>query len=90
MATVEDSYNLRYTFSKERNILWRKITITFRLKVKQMTCLYDLLFGRDVLAILPTGFGKSIIFHLLPDFLSLKNKNNIVIVVSPLNSCAKD
>ena len=74
MATVEDSYNLRYTFSKECNTLWRKITITFRLKVKQMTCLYDLLFGRDVIAILPTGFGKSIIFHLLPDFLSLKKQ----------------
>ena len=50
MATVEDSYNLRYTFSKDERMaeLWRKITITFRLKVKQITCLYDLLFGRDV------------------------------------------
>ena len=63
-----------YTFSKECNTLWRKITITFRLKVKQMTCLYDLLIGRDVISILPTGFGKSIIFHLLPDFLSLKKQ----------------
>ena len=77
MATVEDRlYIFDILFQKNGcNTLWRKITTTFRLKIKQITCLYDLLFGRDVIAILPTGFGKSsYIFHFLPDFVSLKKQ----------------
>ena len=49
--------------------------------------------GRDVVAALPTGYGKSIIFHLLPALLFDKvNSGNIalVIVLSPLNSIIRD
>ena len=36
------------------------------LKVKQVQCLEAVYCGNDVIAVLPTGYGKSIIFHLLP------------------------
>ena len=37
------------------------------LKVKQVICLEAIYHGRDVVAVLPTaGYGKSVIFHLLP------------------------
>ena len=36
------------------------------LKVKQYQVLVSLLEKRDTVAILPTGYGKSIIFHLFP------------------------
>ena len=36
------------------------------LKPKQVICLEKLFLGVDVLAILPTGYGKSLIYHLLP------------------------
>ena len=49
------------------------------------------------MAVLPTGYGKSIIFHLLPALLHDKIKMSgqspsrpVVIVVSPLNALSKD
>ena len=36
------------------------------LKPKQVQCLEAIYFGRDTIGVLPTGYGKSIIFHLLP------------------------
>ena len=67
------------------------------LKVKQVICLEAIYDGRDVVAVLPTGYGKSVIFHLLPS-LSLDKINYergaaahpVVIVVSPLNALIKD
>ena len=44
----------------------------------------------DVIAVLPTGFGKSLLFQLLPDFLLVKADKNVVIVVCPLNSIIED
>ena len=35
------------------------------LKVKQVIFLEAIYHGRDVVAVLPTGYGKSVIFHLL-------------------------
>ena len=34
------------------------------LKPKQVICLEKLFFGSDVLAVLPTGYGKSLIYHI--------------------------
>ena len=50
---------------------------------------------RDVLGVLPTGFGKSLIFQVLPgvfDFMSrnLSKDRAIVLVVSPLNALMRD
>ena len=50
---------------------------------------------RDVLTVLPTGFGKSLCYQALPgifDFIESegKQKDSIVIVVSPLNALIRD
>ena len=50
---------------------------------------------RDVLTVLPTGFGKSLCYQALPaifDFMESegKQKESIVIVVSPLNALIRD
>ena len=64
------------------------------LKPKQVICLENIFLNLDILAILPTGYGKSLIFCLLPALLFAKkngvkcigNIASIVIVVSPLNA----
>ena len=63
---------------------------SFCLKPLQVKCFEYLLKGQDVVAVLPTGFGKSLLFQLLPDFLPVKADKNIVIVVCPLNSIIED
>ena len=63
------------------------------LKVKQYKILDALMSGRDVIGVLPTGYGKSIIYQLLPFIYEYHSKNessNIVIVVSPLNALMND
>ena len=54
---------------------------------------------KDVLAVLPTGYGKSLIYQLLPPVLNFMNhegrsissaKNSTVLVISPLNTLIRD
>ena len=51
---------------------------------------------RQYKAILPTGYGKSVIFHLLPyifDYISKLNQSpqkSIILVVTPLNALVDD
>ena len=63
---------------------------SFCLKPLQIKCLEHILNGFDVAAVLPTGFGKSLLFQLLPNFLPTKADKNIVIVVCPLNAIIED
>ena len=35
------------------------------LKLKQVICLESIYLNRDVMCVLPTGYGKSLIFHML-------------------------
>ena len=51
-----------------------------------MKCFEYMLEGQDVIGVLPTGFGKSVLFHLLPHFIPVNTTKNIVIVVCPFNS----
>ena len=65
------------------------------LKVKQYQVLDSILKGRDTIAILPTGYGKSIIFYLLPficDYIKVTKPSNgyAVLIISPLNSLIND
>ena len=43
------------------------------------------LFPGDLLAVLPTGFGKSLIFQLL----ALLNDDHVVLVICPLKYCKR-
>ena len=56
--------------------------------MKQVIAIYNIYKGRDAFALLPTRYGKSVIYQLLPDMFDDSNK--IIIVVSPLNSIIKD
>ena len=70
------------------------------LKPKQVKRLEAIYSGRDVIAVLPTGYGKSIIFYLLPGlFFEKMNSQStqtelpfhpVIVVVSPLNSLISD
>ena len=66
------------------------------LKEEQLLAVKDLLNGKDVLAILPTGFGKSMIFTVFnfarSELLNQAGKNDTtsVLVISPLKSLIED
>ena len=65
------------------------------LKVKQIRVLEALYHQKDVVAVFPTGYGKSVIFHILPFLLEYKEQDkhsgkNAVIVIAPLNSLIDD
>ncbi|XP_078581267.1 putative ATP-dependent DNA helicase RecS [Branchiostoma floridae x Branchiostoma japonicum] len=61
------------------------------LKPEQIDALKAFIGGRDVLALLPTGFGKSLIYQIAPlVWKKLGRANPIVIVVSPLVALMED
>ena len=66
------------------------------LKLKQVLCLEAAYHGKDLLAVLPTGYGKSLIFHVLSSLIGEKNRRSdvlkkpVIIVISPLNSLIND
>ena len=43
--------------------------IPVTLKVKQVICLESLYLKKDLVAVLPTGYGKSLVFQVLPRLL---------------------
>ena len=70
-------------------------------KVAQVRALEAVYLGRDVIGILPTGYGKSLIFQLIPDLISFKRhtmssdqtwgrgdvqRDSVIIVVCPLRT----
>ena len=64
----------------------------FRLKSEQRAIIEAVVCSKkDVLGVLPTGFGKSLVFHLLSDAKGPATKTKaITIVVSPLNALMRD
>ena len=64
------------------------------LKEQQRVIAGDFLSGRDVFGCLPTGFGKSICYLLLPRAFDLLRKRPegtcIIIVIAPLTSLMED
>ena len=76
-----------------QNILSNFPSIT-HVKEEQSHCIKSLLDGKDVFGVLPTGFGKSLIYQL---FIAIKkdlHKDAVVkpsiLVVSPLKSIVQD
>lgn len=51
------------------NLLMRKAGVSV-LKEKQKECIVRFLEGHDVFGSLPTGYGKSLIYGLLPDIFN--------------------
>ncbi|XP_067026602.1 bifunctional 3'-5' exonuclease/ATP-dependent helicase WRN-like [Acropora muricata] len=66
---------------------------TVSLRVKQKEAIRNIvLLKKDTLIILPTGFGKSLIYQLLPFVFDswLGASKSFVLVVSPLNALMRD
>ncbi len=64
-----------------------------QLKPEQEECLVHILNGGDVVALLPTGFGKSLIYQLLPIISRIKCQDTgkaIIVIVSPLVALMDD
>ena len=61
---------------------------TDTLKVEQSEALEALISSRDVIAILLTGFGKSLIFQLFCEVKPALNPNTFILVVAPLNQAS--
>ncbi|XP_070551389.1 ATP-dependent DNA helicase Q1-like [Ptychodera flava] len=65
--------------------------IPYKLKDKQVECLEHVVAGHDVLGILPTGYGKTVIYALLPSVLAhLGTAGRKVLVISPLVALMAD
>lgn len=63
----------------------------FRLKQVQEVAVRALLDGKDVLAVLPTGFGKSLIYQMFVRSMDCKlDGQAAILVISPLISIIKD
>ncbi len=63
-------------------------SLGYNLKPDQMRTLQKFVGGRDVFVSLPTGYGKSLCYILLPrifDLLRGVEDKSVVIVVSPLD-----
>ena len=64
-----------------------------KLKTEQLQVIREFISGKDVFAVLPTGFGKTLCYACLPlifDELARKTGFSIVLVVTPLNAIMKD
>ena len=60
------------------------------LKRQQLEAMIAFMSGKDVFVILPTGFGKSLIYATLPLAYDAATDKSVVIVVSPLTAIMKD
>ena len=56
------------------------------LKTEQEQAVRNLYLGKDVLAVLPTGFGKSRIYQAFSLLNSCENTGATLIVIAPLTS----
>ena len=67
-------------------------TLCYVLKQEQLDVIVQFALGKDVFAVLPTGYGKSLCYECLPKVFNEINKANtaIVIVLSPLIAIMKD
>lgn len=70
---------------------FKGLRFSLLLHKEQKECIYNLFCQRDVLAVLPTDFGKSLIFQVIVRVKEVITKKNAkVIVVCPLRSIEQD
>ena len=68
-----------------------KRELKFKLKYEQLLAVTELIRGKDVLAVLPTGFGKSRIYQAFTTLKSREtNQRALVLVICPLVNLIKD
>ena len=67
-----------------------KLGIDFPLKEAQVQALESVYEGKSTICLLPTGFGKSVIYQLTPFLLEHKVQDAVTLVISPLNSIMQD
>eukprot|EP00111_Clytia_hemisphaerica_P009033 TCONS_00026467-protein len=70
-----------------------QIDESFTIRPKQLEAIINIVNGHDTMAILPTSYGKSLIFHFIPSVCKqLRGHTNqaIVAVIAPLESIIKD
>lgn len=65
-------------------------SLGIKLKPQQLEILQSLLDWKDCMAVLPTGFGKSLPYQLFPLIQRERGRNGIVLVCCPLISLMKD
>ena len=63
---------------------------TIYFKPKQIQVFKIILNHFDIIEVLPTSYGKSCLFQLLPGLLQQSNEQGIVIILLPLNSIIID
>ena len=63
-----------------------KVNDGFKIKPKQLEAIKNIVEKKDTLAILPTSYGKSLIYQMLPSVCTTLDLalNPFVIVISPL------
>ena len=73
------------------SIAREKLEITFPLKEQQLETLQQVYEGKDCISVLPTGYGKSIIYQMIPWFLQKDlDRLGIVLIVCPLFAIMHD
>lgn len=78
------------SFHEKLEFACKKLHLSYKLKEKQTETLEQLYIGNDCISVLPTGYGKSVIYQLLPWLMQKNGKPGIVIVVCPLTSIMHD
>ena len=61
-----------FNFLRSLDFSVRKSNVPVTLKVGQVRTLEAVYLGKDVLGVLPTGYGKSLIFQLIPNLIAFK------------------
>ena len=59
------------------NLVIESLNLGFTLKERQIKSIKHLIAGEDVFAVLPTGYGKSAIYSVLPRRTPLPHFNDV-------------
>ena len=66
-------------FLRALSIAVGKSDISVLFKVGQVRALEAIYLGQDVLGVLPTGYGKSLIFQLIPDLIAFRRRHELLL-----------